>query len=172
MNGVEEADSFNMNAHKWFLTNFDCSALWVKVQGYFLVLFYKIDKIACNQLLHEDHSACYLKWYWNGFSRWPDFLRVAALITHLLSSFTGRLLYQTQELTWIYIVWKTGIYGICIWTGPECTHPVTVNKSWVSQKQSKYPWFNACTLTFSVFGSSINTLSAHFMWHPLTWHGV
>eukprot|EP00249_Psilotum_nudum_P018946 c27032_g1_i2 orf=156-1640(+) len=28
--GVEKADSFNMNAHKWFLTNFDCSALWVK----------------------------------------------------------------------------------------------------------------------------------------------
>lgn len=31
INGVEEASSFNMNAHKWFLTNFDCSALWVKV---------------------------------------------------------------------------------------------------------------------------------------------
>ncbi|CAD6225888.1 unnamed protein product [Miscanthus lutarioriparius] len=30
LNGVEEADSFNMNAHKWFLTNFDCSLLWVK----------------------------------------------------------------------------------------------------------------------------------------------
>ena len=31
IDGVEEADSFNMNAHKWFLTNFDCSVLWVKV---------------------------------------------------------------------------------------------------------------------------------------------
>lgn len=31
IDGVEEADSFNMNAHKWFLTNFDCSLLWVKV---------------------------------------------------------------------------------------------------------------------------------------------
>ncbi|KAJ8649759.1 hypothetical protein MRB53_002782 [Persea americana] len=30
IDGVEEADSFNMNAHKWFLTNFDCSTLWVK----------------------------------------------------------------------------------------------------------------------------------------------
>lgn len=30
IDGVEEATSFNMNAHKWFLTNFDCSALWVK----------------------------------------------------------------------------------------------------------------------------------------------
>ncbi|KAL7113207.1 hypothetical protein ACP275_04G048000 [Erythranthe tilingii] len=30
IDGVELANSFNMNAHKWFLTNFDCSALWVK----------------------------------------------------------------------------------------------------------------------------------------------
>ncbi|KAL2488032.1 Tyrosine decarboxylase 1 [Forsythia ovata] len=30
IDGVKEADSFNMNAHKWLLTNFDCSALWVK----------------------------------------------------------------------------------------------------------------------------------------------
>ncbi|KAK9944967.1 hypothetical protein M0R45_010502 [Rubus argutus] len=30
IDGVEEADSFNMNAHKWFLTNFDCSVLWIK----------------------------------------------------------------------------------------------------------------------------------------------
>ncbi|XP_057965230.1 phenylacetaldehyde synthase isoform X2 [Malania oleifera] len=30
IDGVEEADSFNINAHKWFLTNFDCSVLWIK----------------------------------------------------------------------------------------------------------------------------------------------
>ncbi|XP_065836685.1 aromatic-L-amino-acid decarboxylase-like [Oscarella lobularis] len=29
-NGAEFADSFNFNAHKWFLTNFDCSCMWVK----------------------------------------------------------------------------------------------------------------------------------------------
>ncbi|KAJ2718686.1 hypothetical protein GGI07_005640 [Coemansia sp. Benny D115] len=27
--GIERADSFNFNTHKWMLTNFDCSALWV-----------------------------------------------------------------------------------------------------------------------------------------------
>ncbi|KAL5712096.1 hypothetical protein ACHQM5_014300 [Ranunculus cassubicifolius] len=36
LNGVETADSFNMNAHKWFLTNFDCSALWVKERNYLI----------------------------------------------------------------------------------------------------------------------------------------
>jgi aromatic-L-amino-acid decarboxylase len=28
--GVERADSFNFNPHKWLLVNFDCSALWVR----------------------------------------------------------------------------------------------------------------------------------------------
>ncbi|XP_040564447.1 aromatic-L-amino-acid decarboxylase [Lepeophtheirus salmonis] len=30
LNGVEYADSFNFNPHKWMLVNFDCSAMWVK----------------------------------------------------------------------------------------------------------------------------------------------
>uniref|UniRef100_T1KA73 Aromatic-L-amino-acid decarboxylase n=1 Tax=Tetranychus urticae TaxID=32264 RepID=T1KA73_TETUR len=30
LNGVDKADSFNMNPHKWLLVNSDCSALWVK----------------------------------------------------------------------------------------------------------------------------------------------
>lgn len=30
MKGVELAESFNFNPHKWLLVNFDCSALWVK----------------------------------------------------------------------------------------------------------------------------------------------
>eukprot|EP00164_Ancoracysta_twista_P005632 GFYU01007722.1.p1 GENE.GFYU01007722.1~~GFYU01007722.1.p1 ORF type:complete len:495 (+),score=144.96 GFYU01007722.1:79-1563(+) len=28
--GIEKADSFNFNCHKWMLTNFDCSVLWVQ----------------------------------------------------------------------------------------------------------------------------------------------
>ncbi|KAH0916935.1 hypothetical protein HID58_024595 [Brassica napus] len=33
IHGVETADSFDMNAHKWLLTNFECSLLWVKDQS-------------------------------------------------------------------------------------------------------------------------------------------
>nr|CAD7462610.1 unnamed protein product [Timema tahoe] len=30
MTGVDKADSFNFNPHKWMLVNFDCSAMWLK----------------------------------------------------------------------------------------------------------------------------------------------
>lgn len=30
LNGIESADSFNFNPHKWMLINFDCSAMWLK----------------------------------------------------------------------------------------------------------------------------------------------
>ena len=30
LNGVEKADSFNFNPHKWMLVNFDCSTMWVR----------------------------------------------------------------------------------------------------------------------------------------------
>lgn len=30
LDGVEHADSFNFNPHKWMLVNFDCAAMWVK----------------------------------------------------------------------------------------------------------------------------------------------
>jgi aromatic-L-amino-acid decarboxylase len=34
--GVEKFDSFNMNMHKWLLTNFDCSCLFVKERKHLL----------------------------------------------------------------------------------------------------------------------------------------
>ena len=30
MKGIQLADSFNFNPHKWLLVNFDCSAMWLK----------------------------------------------------------------------------------------------------------------------------------------------
>ncbi|KAL1123812.1 hypothetical protein AAG570_001583 [Ranatra chinensis] len=39
MEGVELADSFTMNPHKWLLANFDCSTLWVKDRKYILDAF-------------------------------------------------------------------------------------------------------------------------------------
>ncbi|MQL97787.1 hypothetical protein Taro_030474 [Colocasia esculenta] len=33
IDGVEMADSFSFNAHKWFLTNLDCCCMWVREPG-------------------------------------------------------------------------------------------------------------------------------------------
>lgn len=44
MAGVEYADSFNFNPHKWMLVNFDCSALWLK-NAENLVTPFNVDRI-------------------------------------------------------------------------------------------------------------------------------
>ncbi|XP_056376293.1 aromatic-L-amino-acid decarboxylase [Hyla sarda] len=44
MKGVEFADSFNFNPHKWLLVNFDCSAFWVK-KRLDLIGAFKIDPV-------------------------------------------------------------------------------------------------------------------------------
>lgn len=44
LNGVEFADSFNFNAHKWLLVNFDCSTMWVKKRSDLIGTF-KLDPV-------------------------------------------------------------------------------------------------------------------------------
>ncbi|XP_034990868.1 aromatic-L-amino-acid decarboxylase [Zootoca vivipara] len=51
LNGVEFADSFNFNPHKWLLVNFDCSTMWVKKRTD-LTCAFKIDPV----YLKHDHQ--------------------------------------------------------------------------------------------------------------------
>ncbi|CAG9854374.1 unnamed protein product [Phyllotreta striolata] len=51
MKGVELADSFNFNPHKWMLVNFDCSAMWVKNAKY-LVEAFNVQRI----YLKDNHN--------------------------------------------------------------------------------------------------------------------
>lgn len=44
MAGVQFADSFDVNLHKWLLVNFDCSALWVKNSTY-LVDAFNVERV-------------------------------------------------------------------------------------------------------------------------------
>lgn len=43
MLGVDKADSFNLNAHKWLNVNFDCSAFWVR-NSEWLVDAFDVDR--------------------------------------------------------------------------------------------------------------------------------
>ncbi|XP_029812173.1 aromatic-L-amino-acid decarboxylase isoform X2 [Suricata suricatta] len=52
LNGVEFADSFNFNPHKWLLVNFDCSAMWVKNRTDLIGAF-KLDPLYLKHS-HQD----------------------------------------------------------------------------------------------------------------------
>ncbi|KFO33027.1 Aromatic-L-amino-acid decarboxylase [Fukomys damarensis] len=52
LDGVEFADSFNFNPHKWLLVNFDCSAMWVK-QRSDLTGAFKLDPVYLKHS-HQD----------------------------------------------------------------------------------------------------------------------
>uniref|UniRef100_A0A3B3C6J4 Aromatic-L-amino-acid decarboxylase n=1 Tax=Oryzias melastigma TaxID=30732 RepID=A0A3B3C6J4_ORYME len=53
LNGVEYADSFNFNPHKWMLVNFDCSAMWVKKRTDIIGAF----KMEPLYLKHENQES-------------------------------------------------------------------------------------------------------------------
>lgn len=53
LNGIEYANSFNMNPHKWLLVNFDCSAMWVK-NKYELTDAFNVNP---TYLQHKDEGA-------------------------------------------------------------------------------------------------------------------
>ncbi|XP_046470775.1 aromatic-L-amino-acid decarboxylase [Neodiprion pinetum] len=53
MKGVERADSFNFNPHKWMLINFDCSAMWLKDPSH-VVNAFNVDPL---YLKHDAHGS-------------------------------------------------------------------------------------------------------------------
>ncbi|XP_072936706.1 aromatic-L-amino-acid decarboxylase-like [Epargyreus clarus] len=61
MNGVEYADSFDVNAHKWLLVNFDCSAMWVK-NGYDLINAFDVQRIYLDDIKSEIKIPDYRHW--------------------------------------------------------------------------------------------------------------
>lgn len=52
LDGVEYADSYNFNPHKWMLVNFDCSAMWVKNSLYLTEAF----SVNPTYLKHENEG--------------------------------------------------------------------------------------------------------------------
>lgn len=53
LNGVEHADSFNFNPHKWMLVNFDCSAMWLKEPAW-VVNAFNVDPL---YLKHDQQGS-------------------------------------------------------------------------------------------------------------------
>lgn len=53
MKGIDKAESFNFNPHKWMLVNFDCSAMWLKDPNW-VVNAFNVDPL---YLKHEQQGA-------------------------------------------------------------------------------------------------------------------
>ncbi|KAI5633968.1 pyridoxal-dependent decarboxylase conserved domain-containing protein [Phthorimaea operculella] len=53
MKGIEKADSFDFNPHKWLLVNFDCSAMWLK-QPRWIVDAFNVDPL---YLQHDNQGS-------------------------------------------------------------------------------------------------------------------
>lgn len=61
MNGVEYADSFDVNAHKWMPVAFDCSAMWVK-NGYDLINAFDVQRIYLDDVETDIKIPDYRHW--------------------------------------------------------------------------------------------------------------
>ena len=60
LKGIEYADSFNFNLHKWLLVNFDCSAMWVKNVAEFTEAF-NVDPVYLKHQ-HQGKIPDYRNW--------------------------------------------------------------------------------------------------------------
>lgn len=62
MSGIEWADSFNFNLHKWMMVNFDCCAMWLK-NAETLVEAFSVDRIyLSHQFQGESKAPDYRHW--------------------------------------------------------------------------------------------------------------
>lgn len=61
MNGVEYADSFDVNAHKWMPVSFDCSCMWVK-NGYDLINAFDVQRIYLDDVQTDIKIPDYRHW--------------------------------------------------------------------------------------------------------------
>jgi len=60
INGIEQADSFVFNPHKWLFTNFDCSAYFVKDKNALIKTFQVIPEYLKTK--SDDHVNNYCDW--------------------------------------------------------------------------------------------------------------
>lgn len=59
--GVELVDSFDTNPHKWLLTNFDCSTLFVKDATYVKLALTLNPAFLINKTNEYDYKVIYLR---------------------------------------------------------------------------------------------------------------
>ncbi|KAM7530443.1 hypothetical protein LguiB_033853 [Lonicera macranthoides] len=62
LNGVELANSFSLNAHKWFLTTLDCCCLWVKDPNALIEALSTNPELLSNKVTESKKVVDYKDW--------------------------------------------------------------------------------------------------------------
>ncbi len=63
MDGVELADSYSFNPHKWMFTNFDCNVFWVKNRNELINTFSILPEYLRNQASESGEVFDYRDWH-------------------------------------------------------------------------------------------------------------
>uniref|UniRef100_A0A8B9D7Z2 Aromatic-L-amino-acid decarboxylase n=1 Tax=Anser cygnoides TaxID=8845 RepID=A0A8B9D7Z2_ANSCY len=97
LNGVEFADSFNFNPHKWLLVNFDCSAMWVKKRSDLIGAF-KLEPLYLQHHHQERSQQC-------NVNMWCKFLHnFLTRVYHLKGACPYHLPYLILFLEWVMLI--------------------------------------------------------------------
>eukprot|EP00903_Cladosiphon_okamuranus_P005441 g5426.t1 len=62
LDGIEAADSFMFNLHKWLLVNFDCTAMWVKRSSYLVDALSVTPEILRSKEYNNDQVSDFRDW--------------------------------------------------------------------------------------------------------------
>ncbi|MDX1284888.1 MAG: pyridoxal-dependent decarboxylase, partial [Draconibacterium sp.] len=63
IDGIEQADSFNFNPHKWMFTNFDCSVFWVAQREELINTFSILPEYLRNKATESGEVFDYRDWH-------------------------------------------------------------------------------------------------------------
>ncbi|CAH1756191.1 6914_t:CDS:2 [Entrophospora sp. SA101] len=81
--GVEKADSFGFNMHKWLLTTFDCSCFWIKDRSFLLNALSITPAFLRNAASESGLVLDYRDWqipyhFYKEILRYPELFKIAA----------------------------------------------------------------------------------------------
>ncbi|KAK1359032.1 hypothetical protein POM88_043506 [Heracleum sosnowskyi] len=139
IDGVENADSFSLNAHKWFLTTLDCCCLWVKNPSALIKSLSTNPEYLRNNASETNKVVDYKDWQIMLSRRFPAlklWIKPSAIIgkndENEVNEINRKLLESVNESGRIYVSHTVlgGVYVIRFAIGGTLTDINHVSEAW------------------------------------------